>query len=69
MKGAEGLLPILGFRLRQSFLALCLDMVLYVAKGFSGCSQLLGRDRSFPGRDRVVFFGISIARRVLPVSR
>ena len=38
---------------------------LYVATWFPGCRQLLGRDRSFPGRDRgppcvaTVFYSLS----------
>ena len=36
-------------------LVLCRDIVLYVATWFSGCRRLLGRDRGFPGRNRVVF--------------
>ena len=36
-------------------LVLCRDIVLYVATWFSGCKRLLGRDRGFPDRNRVVF--------------
>ena len=61
-KGPERLLPVGKFGLRQmfslsrqSFLILCRDMILYVATWFPGCRQLLGGDRGFPSRDKVVF--------------
>ena len=40
---------------RQSFLALCRDIVLYVATWFSVCRCCRGHDKGFPGRDNVIF--------------
>ena len=43
------------FPVATEFLVLFRDMVLCVATWFSVCRRLLGHDRGFPSRDRVVF--------------
>ena len=60
-KGVKRLLPVGRFGSRQRFslsrlslLVLCRDMVLCVVTWFLGYRRLLGRDRGFPGHDRVV---------------
>ena len=48
--------------------SLCRDMVLCVATWFLGCRLLLGCNRGFLVRDRVVFIWFSIATGVFLVT-
>ena len=66
-KDQVGYCPFEGLGRDRGFL--CRDMALCVVTWFLGYRQLLGCDKGFPGRDRVVFFWFSVATGVLPVSR
>ena len=66
-KSPERLLHAGHFGSRQSCLALCRNMVLYVTTWFVSCRRLLSRNMSFLGRDIVVFYWYWVATRAFLV--
>ena len=51
---------LVGLGRDKGFLYLNKAFLICVATWFPGCRQLLGNDKGFPGRDRVVFIWFSV---------
>ena len=64
----RGYYPFLGLGRNRGFLCRHGAFWLCVATWFLGCRPLLGRDKGFPGRDRVVFLWLPVVTGVMSVS-